>query len=55
MRGLGLFNADVFGIAGLVIAILDRPKLEAQACECYDIVRRQYDTLLSELNEKAAS
>ena len=37
------------------IEILDRPKLEAQACECYDIVRRQYDTLLAELNEKAAS
>lgn len=37
------------------IEILDRPKLEAQACECYDIVRRQYDTLLAELNEKTAS
>jgi CRP-like cAMP-binding protein len=28
------------------IAVLDRPRLEAQACECYTIVKREYDRLL---------
>ena len=38
--------------AGLVhyhhghIAVLDRPRLEVQACECYAIVKRAYDELL---------
>jgi len=38
--------------AGLVhchrghIAVLDRPRMEAQACECYAVVRRSYDELL---------
>ena len=38
--------------AGLVqyhrghIAVLDRPHLEAQACECYAVVKRTYDELL---------
>jgi len=36
------------------IEILNRPKLEAQACECYDIVKKQYDNLLLDLTEKAA-
>ena len=36
------------------IEILDRPKLEAQACECYDIVKKQYDNLLLDLTDKAA-
>jgi DNA-binding IscR family transcriptional regulator len=30
------------------IAVLDRPQLEAQACECYAVVRREYDRLLPE-------
>jgi CRP-like cAMP-binding protein len=30
------------------IAVLDRPKLEAQACECYATVKRGYDRLLPE-------
>ncbi len=29
------------------ISVLDRPKLEAQACECYSVVKRQYDRLLA--------
>jgi len=39
--------------AGLVhcdrghIAVLDRPRLEAQACECYAVVKREYDRLLT--------
>jgi CRP-like cAMP-binding protein len=28
------------------IAVLDRPRLEARACECYTIVKREYDRLL---------
>jgi CRP-like cAMP-binding protein len=28
------------------IAVLDRPQLEAQACECYAVVKREYDRLL---------
>jgi CRP-like cAMP-binding protein len=28
------------------IAVLDRPRLEAQACECYTVVKREYDRLL---------
>ena len=28
------------------IAVLDRPRLEARACECYAVVKRQYDRLL---------
>jgi CRP-like cAMP-binding protein len=30
------------------IAVLDRHKLEAQACECYAVVKREYDRLLRE-------
>ena len=29
------------------IEILDRSRLEAQACECYDIVKKQYDSASS--------
>ena len=32
------------------IAVLDRPKLEAQACECYAVIRRAYDRLLCPKN-----
>ena len=28
------------------ITVLDRPKLEAQACECYGVVKREYERLL---------
>jgi CRP-like cAMP-binding protein len=28
------------------IAVLDRARLEAQVCECYEVVRREYDRLL---------
>jgi CRP-like cAMP-binding protein len=30
-----------------LITVLDRPKLEARACECYGVVKREYDRLLS--------
>jgi CRP-like cAMP-binding protein len=29
------------------ITVLDRPKLEAEVCECYAVVKREYDRLLS--------
>jgi hypothetical protein len=28
------------------ITVLDRPGLEAQACECYEVVKRESDRLL---------
>ena len=28
------------------IAVLDRPRLEARVCECYAVVKREYDRLL---------
>jgi CRP-like cAMP-binding protein len=30
------------------IAVLDRPRLEARVCECYAVVKREYDRLLPE-------
>ncbi len=32
------------------IAVLDRPQLEAQVCECYAVVKREYDRLLPPKN-----
>ena len=32
------------------IAVLDRPRLEAQACECYAVVKREYDYLFPSEN-----
>jgi hypothetical protein len=31
------------------ITVLDRAKLEARVCECYAVVKREYDRLLPEL------
>jgi len=28
------------------ISVLDRPGLEQRSCECYDVVKREYDRLL---------
>ena len=33
------------------IAVLDRPGLEARACECYAVVKREYDRLLPEYRQ----
>jgi CRP-like cAMP-binding protein len=32
------------------ITVLDRPQLEAQVCECYAVVKREYDRLLPQTN-----
>ena len=32
------------------IAVLDRPRLQAHVCECYGVVRREYDRLLGRQN-----
>ncbi|MGA9333453.1 MAG: Crp/Fnr family transcriptional regulator [Rudaea sp.] len=31
------------------ITVLDRPRLEAQACECYEVVRKEFDRLLPDV------
>lgn len=31
------------------ITVLDRPGLEAQACECYQVVKKEYDRLLPDM------
>jgi len=37
------------------IAVLDRPRLEAQACECYAVVKREYDRLRPKLRHAAVA
>ena len=32
------------------ITVLDRPRLETQVCECYAVVKREYDRLLPHSN-----
>ena len=39
--------AGLIHYSGGKITVLDRPKLEARVCECYAIVKREYDRLLS--------
>ena len=36
------------------IRVLDRKRLEARACECYGLVRREFDRLLPRLHEEEA-
>jgi Mn-dependent DtxR family transcriptional regulator len=31
------------------IAVLDRPRLEARACECYQVVKKEFDRLLPDI------
>lgn len=37
------------------IAVLDRPKLEAQACGCYAVVKREFERLLSAQRPQAVA
>ena len=32
--------------AGGRITVLDRPRVEARACECYAVVKKEFDRLL---------
>ena len=34
------------------IKVLDRPRLEARVCECYAVVRREYDRLLPQATRR---
>jgi CRP-like cAMP-binding protein len=36
------------------ITVLDRPQLEARVCECYGVVKKEYDRLLSWVTPQAA-
>ena len=31
------------------ITVLDRPRLEARACECYQVVKKEFDRLLPDV------
>ena len=31
------------------ITVLDRPRLEQEACECYAVVKKEFDRLLSDV------
>lgn len=53
VRREGVTQAGVhLQAAGLIkyvrgkITVVDRPKLEARSCECYAVVKREYDRLL---------
>jgi CRP-like cAMP-binding protein len=43
---LKLQRAGLIRYARGHIAVLDRPALESRACECYAVVKREYDRLL---------
>ena len=43
---LRLQDAGVIRYARGRIKVLDRPALEARSCECYAVVKREYDRLL---------
>ena len=45
LQGLGLIEYSRGRIT-----VLDRPGLEAQVCECYAVVKREYDRLLPAIN-----
>jgi Mn-dependent DtxR family transcriptional regulator len=57
---LGVRREGVTGAAGRLqaqglieyrrgrIVVLDRPRLESRVCECYAVVKREYDRLLPE-------
>jgi len=34
------------------ITVLDRPRLEARACECYQVVKKEFDRLLPDVATK---
>ncbi|MBA3996026.1 MAG: Crp/Fnr family transcriptional regulator [Candidatus Accumulibacter sp.] len=47
-----LQNAGLIHYSRGRIEVLDRPRLEAEACECYGVVRKEFDRLLPEMGAK---
>ncbi len=47
-----LQKAGVINYARGRIKVLDRPKLEAMSCECYQVVKKESDRLALYPNEK---
>jgi Mn-dependent DtxR family transcriptional regulator len=45
---LKLQQAGLIRYARGHISVLDRPGLEKRSCECYSVVKREYDRLLPE-------
>jgi Mn-dependent DtxR family transcriptional regulator len=43
---LSLQAAGLIRYARGRISVLDRPGLEKRSCECYDVVKKEYDRLL---------
>ena len=48
-----LQNAGLIHLCRGSITVIDRLRLEAQACECYAVVKREYDRLLPEYRQCA--
>jgi hypothetical protein len=47
-----LQQLGVISYARGLITVLDRPRLEALSCECYEVVRRETDLLLAYLPQR---
>jgi CRP-like cAMP-binding protein len=41
-----LFSENLIQYSRGLISVLDRPRLEARVCECYSVVKNEYDRLL---------
>jgi hypothetical protein len=46
---LKLQNAGLIDYSGGRIRVLDRKGLENRTCECYEVVRKEYDRLLPDI------
>ncbi len=44
-----LQNAGLIRYDGGRITVLDRPAVEARACECYAVVKKEFDRLLPQI------
>ncbi|MEQ8208088.1 MAG: Crp/Fnr family transcriptional regulator, partial [Woeseia sp.] len=44
-----LRDAGIISYSRGHIRVLDRPQLESNVCECYDVVKKEFDRLLSDL------
>jgi Mn-dependent DtxR family transcriptional regulator len=46
-----LQRAGLIHYSRVHIAVLDRPQLESQVCECYAVIKREYNRLLPEYRQ----